>query len=69
MKKWYFEYFIADYFLSLFYEHPVLLKYYDKPVPNEETGDGNYAMDKFPYADLKPSYNLSKDTVDYNTKQ
>ena len=23
MKKWYFEYFIADYFLSLFYEHPV----------------------------------------------
>ena len=23
MKKWYFEYFLADYFLSLFYEHPV----------------------------------------------
>ena len=23
MKKWYFEYFIADYFLTLFYEHPV----------------------------------------------
>ena len=24
MKKWYFEYFIAVYFLSLFYDHPVL---------------------------------------------
>ena len=23
MKKWYFEYFIADYFLSLFYDHSV----------------------------------------------
>ena len=23
MKKWYFEYFIAVYFLSLFYDHPV----------------------------------------------
>ena len=23
MKKRYFEYFLADYFLSLFYEHPV----------------------------------------------
>ena len=26
MKKWYFEYFIADYFLSLFYEQAVDLK-------------------------------------------
>ena len=25
VKKWYFEYFIADYFLSLFIEHPVVL--------------------------------------------
>ena len=28
MKKWYFEYFIADYFLSLFYEQAVeIVKY------------------------------------------
>ena len=27
IKKWYFDYFIADYFLSLFYEHPVYFEY------------------------------------------
>ena len=42
--------------------------YYDNPVLNVSIGDGNYVTDKFPYADLKPSYNLNNDTLDYNTK-
>ena len=29
--------------------------------------DGDYLTDKFPYADLDPRYNLSKDILDYNT--
>ena len=36
---------------------------YDNPVLNEQIGDGDYVIDKFLYADLKPSYNFSKDTV------
>ena len=40
-----------------------------QPCPQwADMGDGDYVTDKFPYADLKPSYNLSKDTLDYNTK-
>ena len=39
---------------------------YDNPVLNEQIGDGDYVTYKFPYADLKPSYNLGKDTLDYN---
>ena len=31
-----------------------------------QIGDGDYVTYKFPYADLKPSYNLGKDTLDYN---
>ena len=42
--------------------------YYHNPVLNEQIGEEDYVTDKFPYADLKPSYNLSNDTLDYNTK-
>ena len=41
---------------------------YDNPVLNEQIGDGDYVTYKFPYADLKPSYNLNNDSLDYNTK-
>ena len=46
----------------------ILSDYYDNPVLNVSIGDGDDVTDKFPYADLKPSYNLSNDTLDYNTK-
>ena len=36
---------------------------YDNPVLNEQIGDGDYVIDKFLYADLKPSYNFSKDKI------
>ena len=52
------------YFVLLF----IFSDYYDNPVLNVSIGDGDYVTDKFPYADLKPSYNLSNDTLDYNTK-
>ena len=35
--------------------------------PLELMGDGDYSTDKFPYADLDPCHNLSKDILDYNT--
>ena len=42
--------------------------YYYNPVLNEQIGEEDCVTDKFPYADLKNSYNLSKDTLDYDTK-
>ena len=47
----------------------IFLDYYHNPVLNEQIGEEDYVTDKFPYADLKNSCNLSKDTLDYNTKK
>ena len=53
------------YFVLLF----IFSDYYHNPVLNEQIGEEDYVTDKFPYADLKNSCNLSKDTLDYNTKK
>ena len=53
------------YFVLLF----IFSDYYHNPVLNEQIGEEDYVTDKFPYADLKNSCNLSKDTLDYNTRE